>query len=907
MTTQWQLSPHISLTNDRIDPADGDRQLVTAREICARLNDQPGVILADDVGMGKTFVALAVAVSVSHAARNRQVVVMVPSAVGDKWPNDWTVFREKCLRGGPEIRATEATVRRGSDFLKLLDDAADRRKHIIFLSHGALSSNLNDPFIKLAVVRAAFLYQRTLADKRKVFPRWAAKIINRSDFTAERVEALMRVEPSKWLEVWSRVAEATLDDDPVPQAVLHALSMVDLSDVRSALAGLPVRASASIDYRLREVRNSLNQVLNATWQVALRQVRAHLPLLILDEAHHLKNPNQLRSLFDTGDDSSSDSVRGAFGGVFERMLLLTATPFQLGHRELIRVLQLFGSTRMSTEMRLTFDRQLAELGTRLDSAQAASVRLERAWARLSVDDLQALPGKWWHAGPDEWPERVATAAGFAREALENLKAAQLALRPWVIRHSKERRRQYLPGRATLPTTPPKDASLGLSIEQDAVLPFLLAARAQAFVSLRGLQESRQARALFADGLASSFEAYLATRQGAAAVDDADVVSTPDDPELGWYLDRIFAALPASDALSRAQHPKIRATVHRTLHHWREGEKVLIFCFYRSTGRALREHLSAAIREEIARQARDKFGMTGATTDAVFEELGDRAALLRSDRPGGERLHRLARDIAKVQGLGEADCQSLGDVVVRFMRTPAFLTRYVDLTKRMGEDAVAGVMTTTDGSGLSFESRLSAFASRVAGLTDEERVALWDGLLKFRTGSRQVDSLDLDDSPETSANGVMLLPNVHLANGETDHEFRRRLMTTFNSPFLPEVLVASSVMAEGVDLHRECRHVIHHDLDWNPSTLEQRTGRVDRLGSKASQVGRDIVVCEPFVAGTQDEKQYMVVKDREKWFGVLMGGRVPNDEWATDQIAAMVPVPEALMQELTLDLSVWRPT
>jgi superfamily II DNA/RNA helicase len=163
---------------------------------------------------------------------------------------------------------------------------------------------------------------------------------------------------------------------------------------------------------------------------------------------------------------------------------------------------------------------------------------------------------------------------------------------------------------------------------------------------------------------------------------------------------------------------------------------------------------------------------------------------------------------------------------------------------------------------------------------------------------------MDDEAEVTPEGVMLLPNVHLANGETDQSLRRRLMATFNTPFLPDILVASSVMAEGVDLHRECRHIIHHDLDWNPSTLEQRTGRVDRLGSKSILTKNPIVVCEPYVAGTQDEKQYKVVKDRERWFGVLMGGRVPDDEWSTDQIADRVPLPEPLLERLTLNLSVW---
>jgi superfamily II DNA/RNA helicase len=129
------------------------------------------------------------------------------------------------------------------------------------------------------------------------------------------------------------------------------------------------------------------------------------------------------------------------------------------------------------------------------------------------------------------------------------------------------------------------------------------------------------------------------------------------------------------------------------------------------------------------------------------------------------------------------------------------------------------------------------------------------------------------------------------------------MLTFNTPFFPEVLIASSVMAEGVDLHLDCRHVIHHDLDWNPSTLEQRTGRVDRIGSKASRLGKAIVVFEPFVAGTQDEKQYRVVKDREAWFHVVMGGRSDTSEVETDRVAQRVPMPAELLQALSIDLSV----
>lgn len=62
----------------------------------------------------------------------------------------------------------------------------------------------------------------------------------------------------------------------------------------------------------------------------------------------------------------------------------------------------------------------------------------------------------------------------------------------------------------------------------------------------------------------------------------------------------------------------------------------------------------------------------------------------------------------------------------------------------------------------------------------------------------------------------------------------------------------------------------------------------------------------YVAGTRDEKQYRVVKDRERWFGVLMGGRVPDDERSKDRLADRVPLPVELLEELVLDLSVWSP-
>jgi superfamily II DNA/RNA helicase len=130
-----------------------------------------------------------------------------------------------------------------------------------------------------------------------------------------------------------------------------------------------------------------------------------------------------------------------------------------------------------------------------------------------------------------------------------------------------------------------------------------------------------------------------------------------------------------------------------------------------------------------------------------------------------------------------------------------------------------------------------------------------------------------------------------------------LLLSFNTPFFPEVLIASSVLAEGVDLHLNCRHVIHHDLSWNPSTLEQRTGRVDRMGAKAEWAKQPIQVFLPFIEATQDEKQYRVVMDRERWFQVLMGEDYRTDEASTDKLAERVLLPLAAAEALAFDLSV----
>ncbi len=74
------------------------------------------------------------------------------------------------------------------------------------------------------------------------------------------------------------------------------------------------------------------------------------------------------------------------------------------------------------------------------------------------------------------------------------------------------------------------------------------------------------------------------------------------------------------------------------------------------------------------------------------------------------------------------------------------------------------------------------------------------------------------------------PQVESLYGGIDSSTRITLKNSFNDPASPlRILVATDAAAEGLNLHINCRYVIHYDIPWNPMRLEQRNGRVDRHG------------------------------------------------------------------------------
>jgi superfamily II DNA or RNA helicase len=102
-----------------------------------------------------------------------------------------------------------------------------------------------------------------------------------------------------------------------------------------------------------------------------------------------------------------------------------------------------------------------------------------------------------------------------------------------------------------------------------------------------------------------------------------------------------------------------------------------------------------------------------------------------------------------------------------------------------------------------------------------------------------------------SNGVSC---IQLKGGQ--RETKTEIINRFKDPDGPSVLLSSEVGGEGVDLQFS-RVVINYDLPWNPMRLEQRIGRIDRLGQEAEKV----LIWNLLYADTIDARIYQRLYDK----------------------------------------------
>ena len=80
--------------------------------------------------------------------------------------------------------------------------------------------------------------------------------------------------------------------------------------------------------------------------------------------------------------------------------------------------------------------------------------------------------------------------------------------------------------------------------------------------------------------------------------------------------------------------------------------------------------------------------------------------------------------------------------------------------------------------------------------------------------------------------LTILGPVVGASGET--QGRSSTARSFRMPGYPLALISTDVFQEGEDLHTFCDSITHYGVSYSPISLEQKTGRVDRVNSMAQR-------------------------------------------------------------------------
>ncbi len=101
-------------------------------------------------------------------------------------------------------------------------------------------------------------------------------------------------------------------------------------------------------------------------------------------------------------------------------------------------------------------------------------------------------------------------------------------------------------------------------------------------------------------------------------------------------------------------------------------------------------------------------------------------------------------------------------------------------------------------------------------------------------------------------------------GALSRDERESLVARFNAGEV-QALIATDAGAEGLNLQHRCHVVVNYDLHWNPMRIEQRIGRVHRLGQQ-----RDVIVYNFALKDTIDDYVLRLLYQKIGLFTLTIG-------------------------------------
>ena len=111
-------------------------------------------------------------------------------------------------------------------------------------------------------------------------------------------------------------------------------------------------------------------------------------------------------------------------------------------------------------------------------------------------------------------------------------------------------------------------------------------------------------------------------------------------------------------------------------------------------------------------------------------------------------------------------------------------------------------------------------------------------------------------------------SVVIIHGGVSREKRRAAITAFNDDPKIRFLIANDAAGEGVNLQRGAHLMVNYDLPWNPNRLEQRFGRIHRIGQTETCHLWNLVAAE-----TREGQVYTRLLEKLETARQSLGGKV----------------------------------
>lgn len=110
--------------------------------------------------------------------------------------------------------------------------------------------------------------------------------------------------------------------------------------------------------------------------------------------------------------------------------------------------------------------------------------------------------------------------------------------------------------------------------------------------------------------------------------------------------------------------------------------------------------------------------------------------------------------------------------------------------------------------------------------------------------------------------------IVVIHGNIDSEARRNCIESFNYDPMIQIMLATDAAGEGVNLHHGAHLMVNYDLPWNPNRLEQRFGRIHRIGQTKTCHLWNLVAKD-----TREGTVYLTLLDKLDSARKALGGKV----------------------------------